>query len=151
MNSSTSDNEKTLEDSLLGLSVSNPSSSSRSLMDVSAVEISELDQFDDITAILAACKPDLSRFLDRFKKAFIINSSVPYLTESVIAEIFKKEIGLRPIFSKALHEFCNPEDMIQIGRNVLKLKKPKNYIKFSQWKRIVSINFKKILASQVLF
>lgn len=112
--------------------------SQTSAMDTSVINDESLNEFQDITQILKACKPDLSRFLNRFKEAFVINSSIAFLTEAAVAEIFDKEIGLRPIFLASLHEFRNHEETVD-SNEAVKIKKPSSYIFFSQWKPCVSI------------
>lgn len=126
-----------LEDSVKSLSLSAENSSS------SKLEASSLSQFDDIVKILKESKPDLSPFWPRFIDAFIINSSIEHLTEASVSEIFKKEIRLRPIFMKSLHQFRNPEEK----EEEILLKSPKCYKLFAAWKPCVSIYKLQVMAS----
>lgn len=63
------------------------------------------ESFKNIAHILKSCHPSLIEFLPRFKRAFVINESIGLLKEGDIAEIFSKEVGLRPIFWKAMTIF----------------------------------------------
>lgn len=95
--------------------------------------------YEIIEKILAACKPDLSSFLQRFKDAMIVNSSIPHLSSQTIDLLFPKELGYRDILKKAIHE-QNLKD--KKGKNDVsyrELDAPEDYRPFCTWKKKVSV------------
>lgn len=131
-------NPDQIADSFSDMSVSSVENSDVSTQMENKNDVSlEGSEFDTINVILKSCKPDLSRYLDRFKAAYIINESVEFLTPSNVAEIFKTEIGLREIFLQGLNNFRNTDEHKE--DRIKERKKPKEYKEFNKWKPIVSI------------
>lgn len=81
---------------------------SRSNIDQSRnLETTNENNFSYIEFILKKSVPESSfpAFVERFKKAYIVNDSLIYLDDAAVNELFPVEIGMRGIFKANLKKF----------------------------------------------
>lgn len=131
---------------------------SRSNIDQSRnLETTNENNFSYIEFILKKSVPESSfpAFVERFKKAYIVNDSLIYLDDAAVNELFPVEIGMRGIFKANLKKFLEKKsktnsvpqpivpEIYEVSEEepVASSTTPQEMKSFSTWTTIVSIKF----------